>query len=127
MPVSSMWDSVLLRTRMDPGIDLNMISSVLTIAKTKQPSNFFFFLIFLELNTAVRLFHDCIRRQRCNSSEYIICTLSTQLVHKNCQHIAFEILSILQTLLVHHLLFYKCLLLNGLLSCTMCRGGMDRH
>ena len=48
---------------------------------------------FLELNTPVRLFHYFIQRQRCNSSEYIICTLSTQLVHKNCQHIAFEILS----------------------------------
>ena len=52
--------------------------------------NFFF---FLELNTPVLLFHDFIQRQRCNSSEYIICTLSTQLIHKNCQHIAFEILS----------------------------------
>ena len=47
----------------------------------------------LELNTPVRLFHDFIQRQRCYSSEYIICTLSTQLVHTNCQHIAFEILS----------------------------------
>ena len=55
-----------------------------------SPEQFFF---FLELNMPVRLFHDFIQRQRCNSSEYIICTLSTQLVHKNCQHIAFEILS----------------------------------
>ena len=45
------------------------------------------------MNTPVRLFHEFIQRQRCNSSEYIICTLSKQLVHKNCQHIAFEILS----------------------------------
>ena len=42
MPVISMCDSVLLRTGVDPGIDLNMISSVLNIAKTKQPSNTFF-------------------------------------------------------------------------------------
>ena len=53
--------------------------------------NVFFFLF--ELNMPVRLFHDFIQKQRCNSREYIICTLSTQLVHKNCQHIAFEILS----------------------------------